>query len=151
MAENGQMSEALDPIHPVSCSPSLPSTVRCEVSGDEEMDRLAALLFPYHLRKYPGRQLGMCVLLGVKLNTWRCGRRGNQFGLPTIRRAEKIVAGLISELTGILDGLRKRREALELSRVGKSRGMLDVRVREPGGLPRNALWKGGRPKNLPPF
>lgn len=148
------MQTGLEQIPPTDRRPVQRGILDSQIPDYVWFKRLSLALFPYSLSKYPGRRLGMALLLGISVSSYASMRKpaGNAvFRLPQIRRAEKIVAGLISELTGILDGLRKRREALELSRVGKSRGMLDVRVREPGGIPRNALWKGGRPKNLPPF
>jgi hypothetical protein len=55
-------------------------------------------------------------------------------------RAEKFCRDMARELVSLADQFASEAKKLEAAKAGKSRGMLDVRVREPGGEPRTAIY-----------
>lgn len=104
----------------------------------------ADAVFGYSLGKYPGKLRASADSLGLRLSTYKAMAYGNavsRISLPLALRAAKILRSKIVELTRLAD----RFEAIARERQArpKSRGFLDVRVRDDTGIPRNARWRGG--------
>lgn len=122
-------------IHPVFCTDiqsrsmdGLPGLYRS----------LIYLLWPWHKLDYPGRTAALANALGYTSGTIGESLK-RRLSVPRCLRAEKFCRDMIRELDALACQFRDEAERLERAKAGKSRGFLDVRVREPGGIPRTAI------------
>lgn len=95
------------------------------------LGRLANLLFPYRICKYPGKSKAFADALGYAPGSTRLyvKRLGDaRLTLPVIGAAEKIIARYQAELTAISAGLALKRRELE-AKPKQRAGFFAMRVK----------------------
>lgn len=128
------------------------SEVPSHTSERDWLYELAETLFPYPLRKYPGRQKAFAFALCVTVETAKLyvKRGGNaRISTPVLRRAEKLARDTAARLLVLADKFKAESDRRPVP--AKRRGMFDVRIRDKTGIPRTGLARDGWRKNNEPF
>lgn len=124
---------------------------------------LAQLAFPYSVSKYRGRQRSICEVLGLRLSSYQSLAKPlgvARLSLPLLLRAAKFCADRARAYEALSVRFAAMAEDRRAKNAPKHRGMLEVRVRDGSGIPRNAKgWRNGNApgfdkaggKNLEPF
>lgn len=131
-----------------------------EVSYETVFGRLARVIFPYAVNKYPGRILGMCRLLGIAPQSYAkyakpCGE--DKLSPVLCERAAFLCDARSQELSALANEFREQARVKRAKQITGPKGMLEVRVRDASGIPRTARGHGRgngvicHPKKPDPF
>ena len=110
--------------------------------------RVVNLLWPWGLRQYPGKRAMLAHVCGAKTATakfWLHER--DPLPAHAARKLESHLRTQAALALELADELRRHAQSREQAAV-RPRGFAMVRVREPGGFPRDARWRG---RSLKPF
>lgn len=128
--EHGMGTDVVHFPPPVFCLSPI-NSVEIRAIAPTLLGRLARLVFPYRIGKYPGRSKAFAEAMGYAPSTMRLlvkPRGSDLLTLPVISAAEKIIARYQSELTAISAGLALKRRELE-SREKPRPGFFAMRVK----------------------